>query len=456
MRCDKRELEAAQKILLYSRRRISSLCPLLLPAIYALRERVRDEPGAMFTDGVSLWFWPGQVLEDFRLDQDLPAKRLLHMTLHCLLGHLPMRQEQLRAEPPPLPEEFSSLSPAQRAARALSVFDTVADHKAARWMTLLCGTRFYNPDCLSDPDLPFSQLYQSIISDADELRFLSPDDPEIALDDHKRWSPKALAVFPSAGPDEGLPAPDWQRLLGQMAAQAKRSPQWGHLAGELESELRLGEESPISYTRFLRRFASPRERMFSDPDSIDFRWYHVGLELYGDIPLLEPTELSEPPLPDDLVLAVDTSGSCGGEVCRRFLRETASLLRDLSVGSSSFRILLLQCDTEIQQEFLLTSPDQLARLSEEFCPQGFGGTDFTPVFQRLEELRRDGTLPRVQGLLYLSDGYGDFPEEDPGYPVAFLLPEEEDEFGFAPPDMPPWVTPVQLHTNDFTVKETSL
>lgn len=33
-------------------------------------------------------------------------------------------------------------------------------------------------------------------------------------------------------------------------------------------------------------------------------------------------------------------------------------------------------------------------------------------------------MPRVKGLLYLSDGYGDFLEETPDYPVTRLLLED--------------------------------
>lgn len=456
MNCDKKNTELAQKILAYSRRRITSLCPPLLPAVHALRERIRKEPGPMYTDGASLWYWPDEVLEEFHRDHDLPAKRLLHMTLHCLLGHLPMRRDLPETELPPLFEAFLPL--AERRHRAMHVFDAVADFKVNHWMRLLCGDDFsHPPSYYVEWEKPFPRLYREMLADPEYLWHLSHAGArQVALDDHEAWNRKTSPAL-AAGlecSDDSRPGPDWQQFLRQFAEQAQSSPQWGHLAGGIVSELRLGEESPISYTQFLRRFATPEERLLSDPDSIDSRWYHLGLELYGDIPLLEPTELSEPPTPDGLVLAIDTSGSCDGEVCRRLLRETAGLLRDIAAGAVSFHVLLLQCDAEIQQEFLLTAPDQLAMLAEEFQPQGFGGTDFTPVFQRVEELRRDGALPRVRGLLYLSDGCGTFPEAAPDYPVCFLIPEDGDCFGFL--DIPPWVTTVQLNSDDFTVKEASL
>jgi predicted metal-dependent peptidase len=46
--------------------------------------------------------------------------------------------------------------------------------------------------------------------------------------------------------------------------------------------------------------------------------------------------------------------------------------------------------------------------------KGGGGTDFRPAFKWMEE---NDVVPDV--LLYLTDGYGTFPEEAPEYPVIW-------------------------------------
>lgn len=61
-------------------------------------------------------------------------------------------------------------------------------------------------------------------------------------------------------------------------------------------------------------------------------------------------------------------------------------------------------------------------------------------------------MPRVKGLLYLSDGDGIFPQEAPSYPVTFLILEQEYYFM---PDIPSWVNVLCLNENDFTLKEDS-
>ena len=74
--------------------------------------------------------------------------------------------------------------------------------------------------------------------------------------------------------------------------------------------------------------------------------------------------------------------------------------------------------------------------------------------ERLEELRQAGVLARVQGLLYLSDGWGDFPDAPPDYPVSFLIPQDPQSPGFHP-WVPSWVTTLYLDTDHYTVKEAS-
>lgn len=432
----------APQILSYSRRLITQQAPILLTAVYALKERERALPGPISTDGVFLWYHPEQILADFQKQRESVAQQILHVTLHCLLGHLSVRESYANRD----------------------LFDALADCKVTAFASALgCrlarGWEFAIPSQIECNPAALPALYALFEgrqrSRRDLIREVSRS--SLRMDDHRLWKPQILVLNTTDG---GIPcqnsskeeAPDWNQIRDQLCEQAGASPVWGHLPGHFQNEFSLAPENGVSYSQFLRRFAAPRERLYSDPDSIDARWYHLGLEHYGDIPLLEPCELSEPLVGDDLVIAMDTSGSCSGAVCRRFLRETSNLLRDVSAGSSTFRVLLLQCDTKIQKELFIQSPNDLNHMAETFAPEGFGGTDFCPVFQRVEELRQEGALPQVKGLIYLSDGYGDFPEKQPDYPVAFILADEDD---CPATDFPSWVTALRLNEHDFTVTEAS-
>ena len=79
---------------------------------------------------------------------------------------------------------------------------------------------------------------------------------------------------------------------------------------------------------------------------------------------------------------------------------------------------------------------------------GGGGTDFRPAFARIEELRQDGALRDLQGVLYFTDGKGVYPTRRPAFDVAFLFLED----GTAPPDVPPWAMRLVLQPEEFDPK----
>ena len=447
--------ELARKILLHSRRRISHIAPILLEAIYALPEKVRPFPGPLSTDGRALWFHPETVVKNFRNDRDLVARQLLHIISHCLLGHLDLR------------ESFPQSTP----------FDCAADLKAAQFAEGLCGTDFAanHRSRGGYRDFDFSMhlrpLYESVQKDTFEGNHYRLAADSARFDDHRLWAPFLQPVPAASGgesdgsqPDGGegaasnglqeastpCDAPDWDRIRQSMlSGRFGKFP--GACAGMLQENFSVDQRG-MSFSAFLRRFASPQERMLLDPDTFDVRWYHLGLQYYGDLPLLEPSELSEPPLPDDIVVALDVSGSCHGETCKRFLKELLGILRDISAGASRFHVLLLLCDSKIQKEILLETPEQVEALFADFTVTGFGGTDFCPVFDRVAQLRADGTLPRIRGLLYLTDGCGRYPSAPADYPTAFLIPaEDRNHF----PRGSEWITRLYLNENDFTLKEAS-
>ena len=214
------------------------------------------------------------------------------------------------------------------------------------------------------------------------------------------------------------------------------------MAGELCEAYTAAKESGVSYKEFLRRFCSWQERQQVDPDSISNLWYQVGLRLTGDAPFIEPEELREDAPALDLAVALDTSGSCCGEVMKGFLEELLAILRD--AGGPRVELTLIQCDAEVQKVQTLTKEDAAADLLEGFEIFGCGGTDFRPVFDYIQQQHQDAEGKRFRGLLYLSDGCGDFPDKAPEYPVAFLFPKNDDFWDMDWCCIPDWVTQVRI------------
>src|SRR5699024_10662059 len=143
-----------------------------------------------------------------------------------------------------------------------------------------------------------------------------------------------------------------------------------------------------------------------------------GLRRYGNMPLIEPLETREARRIRDLVIAIDTSMSTSGEQVRQFLSYTYTILKESESFFRTFRLRLLQCDDQLRADQLITNEEDLRESMEHFQLTGQSATDFRPVFDHVEALRRKGELRDMRGLLYFTDGLGVYPTRRPDYDTA--------------------------------------
>lgn len=191
-------------------------------------------------------------------------------------------------------------------------------------------------------------------------------------------------------------------------------------SGRQVSHKKAADGDAKDYREILQELFTFIETGKEIPDSIDPMLYQYGLDLYDDVPLIEPRENDEEKQLDTLVIAVDTSGSCSGTIAEQFMREVKGLLQDAREYINQKEIIIIQCDYSIQNEEHITI-DEFEDSS--ICKgelYGFGGTSFIPVFNRIQQLREEEEI-KIGGLIYLSDGEGDFPEEEVDYPTIFVL-----------------------------------
>ena len=415
----------AVEIIEWSRRKLAAKLPEFLPAIYLLPLRPSEAERSLWTDGETLYYHPETVVRDYLGRKDSIAAQIMHITAHGLLGHIPKRQGQ---------------NP--------QLFDAVADAKAAAFVHRLPVP--LTPSWKKEIREHVEALEQLTL----EAAYLAPENREEAeelvrksqplrLDDHAAWTPLP-------GGQNGAGAGDlWGAAARQVAAalaQSGKDSQYGSLAGELCEEYRDVEESGVSYKEFLRRFCARRERQEVDPDSINAIWYRVGMDLTGDAPFIEPEELREDAPALDLAVALDTSGSCCGGVMHGFLEELLAILRD--AGGPRVELTLIQCDADIQRLQTLSGEDTADGLMKKCSVMGCGGTDFCPVFGYVNAQRESPDGKHFRGLLYLSDGFGEFPDQAPDYPVAFLFPKGEEAWEPDWFEIPKWVTQVRITGDD--------
>lgn len=228
---------------------------------------------------------------------------------------------------------------------------------------------------------------------------------------------------------------EWKKKADRMKVEMEAS---GHEAsdefGSLLRTLNFVQKKRKSYRDFLKRFYTMHEETKIDPDSFDYGFYQYGMELYGNIPLVEENEYRESRKIRTLVIAIDTSASCQERLVQRFLNETADILMRQESFFKRADILILECDDRVQEEIFLKSPDELKKYAKGFNVRGGFGTDFRPAFRRIEELRRIGKLPNLKGMMYFTDGFGTFPKAKPDWDTAIVLFKDESEDELKLPD----------------------
>ena len=276
----------------------------------------------------------------------------------------------------------------------------------------------------------------------------NPDHPAAASNASDAGTPDSP---PAAKPDPDTPPKNGTGALAQVDETAL-DEQWKDTAERLQTELTtFGAEASdetgslawvlatqyrqeTDFRDFLEKLTVLREVTHVDPDSFDYGYYNYGMEVYGNMPLIEENEFREERRISNLVIAIDTSASTEQGQVQRFLDETAAILRRRTNFFQRIRVHLILCDDRVQEDIVLTKPEEIEDYAAHFEMKGGYGTDFRPVFQYVEELRAQGALPELRGLMYFTDGHGPYPTKPTDYQTAFVFDPWADIDDQAAPD----------------------
>ncbi len=190
---------------------------------------------------------------------------------------------------------------------------------------------------------------------------------------------------------------EWQTQIAAAVAAAKAQ---GNLPGFLERVLSTVLEPVIDWAAHLRQTII--KRLGSDKRSwkrLDRRLIVRGIGAPGKVGYGC----------DLVVVAVDTSGSITPATVDMFMAETASILEDVRPKE----VKIVWCDARVQRVDEACDTGDLEAIRVKGAPGG-GGTDFRPVFDLIDD---EGWSP--DAVLYLTDGIGRFPDEEPDYPVVW-------------------------------------
>ena len=219
---------------------------------------------------------------------------------------------------------------------------------------------------------------------------------------------------------------EWKKLANKVRLELTLGREAGTKTGEFLRFLAYDGSQRTDFHEFLKRFAVTREESFIDPDSFDYGFYNYGMQMYGNMPLIEENEYREATKVEQLIIVLDTSASCQDFLVQEFLNETASMLLKGDHFFAKTKIHIIECDDKVQNDIEITELSQMEEYAKHFCLKGGFGTDFRPAFAYVEELRRNKKIEQPRGLMYFTDGKGIYPKKQPDYDTAFVFVQEED------------------------------
>lgn len=405
------------------------------------------------TDGTKILFNPRYLIQRYLSDRVLVNRAYLHMVLHCLFRHpfrLNAREEEL-----------------WHLACDIAV-ESIVDQLPAKAVRLVVSDQRNEMYALLRKELPVLSA-EGIYRVLSEQKLSAQEFAKLQLafwvDDHVFWEHKKDETDEkdenadenqSDERDEQQEEERRQRLEQKWTEIGEKtetnletfSKDIGAEAGELLQYLQIENRERYDYRQFLRKFVTLKEDMRVDDDAFDFIFYTYGLQLYGNLPLIEALEYKEVKKVEELVIAIDTSESCEGETVRRFLEETYAILSSHESFFHKMNVHIVQCDAAVQQDTKITSAEELVQFMEHFTLRGSGGTDFRPVFAYVDKLIEQKAFQNLKGLLYFTDGYGIFPRRRPTYDAAFIFYHED----YTDVNVPPWAMKVVLGKEDLVEK----
>jgi predicted metal-dependent peptidase len=260
----------------------------------------------------------------------------------------------------------------------------------------------------NDPEAEASQ--QSLDSSGQSEASQSPQQPETSQPGQLNLAELTSASAESMGGREptaaqaALPssslgsAPEnlkthWNNAL-QQAVIIARTTQQGNLPAGFERELGEVTGAQLDWRSHLWRYLVQTP---TDFQGFDRRFVHQGLYLEA----LQGESVQ-------VYLCIDTSGSIDGPLLQLFLAEVLGILS----AYPHLKCELYYADAAVYGPYELEAKDEIP------VPQGGGGTSFLPFFEQVHE-RWDQITQGV--CIYLTDGYGTFPEKLPELPVLWVV-----------------------------------
>ena len=330
------------------------------------------------TDGICLYYFPEKI--DKLEDEEIEGV-FAHEVMHLALGHL-----------------------WRRGSRSKRLWNVAADYA----INAILKDEFRLPEGIlyekEFENKSAEQIYNELLN---EQGLLGGEGDTI--DDHGVWDNTEESGHDINRQDSGL-----GETLDKPteANEANEDVElWKQRAIEAAAVAKHQGMFPLGIARVVGELAYPRlnwrqllHQYIKQRSSDDYDWMRPDRRLlqYGVYYPSSKSELLK------IAVAVDTSGSVSDEQLNEFLAEIRNILQSFS----SFSARLLACDAAVHADMIAVHDSDFGSFLK--CLSGSGGTDFRPVFSKI-----DDDPPEV--LVYLTDGDGKYPDSSQPFDVIWVM-----------------------------------
>ena len=377
------------------------------------------------SEAATVFYDPAVVIRLYKKNPGSVVRLHLHILLHCIFSHS-YKYDRVEQELWDVAVDMA----AENVALSLGIagIETIGDEERrevlGQWKAR-AGV------------LTADRIYRKLREDRPGMTELLELGNLFKRDDHEGWGAVETIELTQA---------QWKKISERIKAELKSFSEDKSDDRTMIQNLEEATKETYDYGDFLRRFSVSGEDMQINDDEFDYVYYTYGLSLYGNLPLVEPLEYKDVNKIKEFVVAIDTSGSCRGNVVQAFLNKTYSILKSSENFFRKVNIHIIQCDSEVRSDTKITNDDEFEEFMKNGQLEGFGSTDFRPVFTYVDKAIENGEFENLKGLIYFTDGYGIFPEHKPphNYDTAFVFLEDD----FEKPPTPPWAIKLVLPVDE--------
>ena len=407
--------------------------------------------GSLATEGRHICYNPIEILKQYKNEKEVSVRDYLHLVMHCVFRHMFMNPNIER--------------PCWDLACDIAVEYSITELglKSATAKREMLQQKVYSELKQEIKILTAEKIYRYYLDKGLSPLGMAQLRGLFYADDHFLWYETAEVIAKVTEVYDSLDSSDktnnlslddgsvqslsetWQEISEKIQTDLETfSKQKGDKAGGLMQNLNAVNREKYDYTAFLKKFAVLGEAMKINDDEFDYIFYTYGLKMYEKMPLIEPLEYKEVKRIKEFVIAIDTSGSVEGELVQTFVQKTYNILKSTESFFSKINLHIIQCDADIQEHVKITSQEEFDEYLKKMKIHGLGGTDFRPMFEFTQKLIDEKEFANLKGLIYFTDGHGDFPAKKPDFDTAFVFIDDE----YNNPNVPPWAIKLILQKDE--------